>query len=107
MLKFNGLMTAAAFGVMAGLMTALPQAAAAGSDMKIYPYASSANYCPAGLQPVTISGVICCGTPNTQMSYQSVMAHPVARKKHHHKAHRVTHRAASHCPVGTKGCTFD
>lgn len=22
------------------------------------------NYCPAGLQPVTIGGVVCCGKPN-------------------------------------------
>jgi hypothetical protein len=22
------------------------------------------NYCPAGLQPVLVGGVVCCGTPN-------------------------------------------
>ncbi|WP_299561128.1 hypothetical protein [uncultured Sulfitobacter sp.] len=87
-----------------GLMTALPQTAVA--EMKIYPYPSSENYCPAGLQPVTISGVICCGTPNVHTTYQQVMAHPVAKKKHHVKR-RYVHRTRAHCPVGTKGCTFD
>jgi hypothetical protein len=97
MYKFNGL----AIAVTLGLMTALPQAASA--EVKIYPYASTANYCHAGLQPVSINGVICCGTPNTHVSYQSAMAHPVAKKKHH----RVTHKAARNCAIGTKGCTFD
>lgn len=100
MFKINGMLIAAAFG----LMTALPQTAAA--DVRIFPYHTSENFCPAGLQPVTISGVICCGKPNQSVSYQSVMAHPVAKKKHH----KVTHRARaskSNCPIGTKGCTFD
>ncbi len=100
MLKFNGLVIAAAFGVMA----TLPQAAQA--EVKIYPYKSSANYCPAGLQPVSINGTICCGTPNTHTSYQSAMAHPVAKKKVHKVRHKPR-RARSHCAIGTKGCTFD
>lgn len=100
--KFHGMAVAAALGLMAALPTA------AQAEMKVYPYASKHNYCPAGLQPVTISGVICCGTPNTHQSYQSVMAHPVAKKKHHHKVvHKKRYAKQSHCAVGTKGCTFD
>ncbi len=36
----------------------------AGSPILVYAYPSKANYCPAGLQPVTVGGVICCGVPN-------------------------------------------
>lgn len=100
MLKFTGMMVAATVG----LMVAAPQTAQA--EVKIYPYKTSQNYCPAGLQPVSINGVICCGKPTTQMSYQSAMAHPVARKKTH-KARHQPRRARSHCAIGTKGCTFD
>lgn len=69
---------------------------------RVYAYDGGANYCPEGLQPVTISGVICCGTPNQKVSYQQMLAHPRAKKRHVRvKAHR------SDCPVGTKGCTYD
>jgi len=103
MLKLNGMLMAAALG----LVIALPQTAAAGSsETKVYPYATSHNYCPAGLQPVTINGVICCGTPNQNVSYQSMMAHPVAQKKHRKVVHK-TYRAQSNCQIGTKGCTYD
>lgn len=37
--------------------------------MLIHPYPSPANYCPTGLQPVTLGGVICCGAPNTSETY--------------------------------------
>ena len=59
-------------GMMAGLglMGAVLLPAQVSAEPKIYAYPSSANYCPAGLQPITISGVICCGTPNTSTSYQ-------------------------------------
>ncbi|RFP89909.1 hypothetical protein DZK27_05215 [Rhodobacteraceae bacterium 63075] len=65
----------------------------------LYPYEASANYCPSGLQPVVIGGVICCGKPNQSSSYQSVMAHPVQKKTYHKRA---TH---SDCPIGKKGCS--
>lgn len=71
---------------------------------RIYAYKGGANYCPEGLQPVTISGVICCGTPNQSISYQQALAHPRAKKKHV-RARSVSARAD--CQVGTKGCTFD
>jgi len=108
MYKFNGLAIIAAVG----LMGSLPQAAQA--EVKIYPYASSQNYCPAGLQPVSINGVICCGTPNTHTSYQSAMSHPAVHKKPRRVTHKVQrtvrHKprpARAHCAIGTKGCTFD
>lgn len=83
------------------LATMIPGQVAA--ETKIYAY-QGANYCPAGLQPITISGVICCGTPNQNMSYQQVMAHPV---KQHHTSKKKTHRVKSarvRCEVGSKGC---
>ncbi|QGY00320.1 hypothetical protein EI983_05920 [Roseovarius faecimaris] len=70
------------------------------AEMKIYPYKSAENYCPDGLQPVTISGVICCGSPTTSQSYQSAMAHPTPKKKH--RAHKA--RSVETCAEGVKGC---
>ncbi|MBK46242.1 MAG: hypothetical protein CMN20_13265 [Roseovarius sp.] len=48
----------------------------------IFAYESRANFCPAGLQPVTLDGVICCGTPNQAQSYQQAMRHPVTHRVH-------------------------
>lgn len=67
-------------------------------EPRIYPVHTSHNYCPAGLQPVTIDGTICCGRPNQHMSYQQVMAHAAAK---HRRSARVSRVA---CPVGQKGC---
>ena len=36
----------------------------AGTEIAIWAYPSAANYCPSGLQPVVVGGVICCGQPN-------------------------------------------
>lgn len=73
------------------------------AEAKIYPYASSANYCPAGMQPISISGVICCGVPNQKMSYQQAMASP-ARNRVVRK--RMARRVATpvYCAEGEKGC---
>ena len=75
-------------------------ATGAQAEPRIYPYASATNYCPNGLQPITINGVICCGTPNQSVSYQQAMAHPVraARKG------MVRRVASTYCPEGEKGC---
>lgn len=92
-------LTTAAFTAVSLTFTAFaPKMAAA--DAKIYPY-HSANYCPAGLQPVTISGVICCGTPNQHISYAQAKAHPVKR---HRVAKQHTRSATAHCKAGHKGC---
>ena len=71
----------------AGLVCTTTVAASAGD--RVYRYDSAANYCPAGLQPVTISGVICCGKPNAG-SYQQAMMHPVSHARKRHK-HVITH----------------
>ena len=84
----------------AAFLSATVAAPALADAPKVYAYPSKENYCPAGLQPVTISGVICCGTPNQTMTYQQVMAHPVVKKKRH--VHKVRH--VENCPEGVKGC---
>ena len=88
----------------ASLMMATMMPGQAAAEAKTYAYHASANYCPAGLQPITISGVICCGKPNQSMSYQQVKAHPVKQRRA--KRH-YTRSARAHCPTGTKGCSYD
>ncbi|MGH1355546.1 MAG: hypothetical protein ACRBBS_10760 [Thalassovita sp.] len=65
----------------------------------IYPYASKANYCPGGLQPISINGVICCGTPNQSMTYQQATSAPVTRRYS-----RPAPVRSAVCPEGQKGC---
>jgi len=89
--------------IVTGVTIALIGTAAMAEGPKIYPYASKDNYCPNGLQPITISGVICCGTPTTDQSYQSTMAHPTS-KKHYKKKYVHKARSADTCAEGTKGC---
>lgn len=84
--------------VVAGLALALVGSAAIAGEMKVFPYNASANYCPSGLQPVTVGGVICCGAPNMHQTYQSYMAHPTPKKVRH------VAKARDFCPEGTKGC---
>ena len=72
------------------------------ADAKIYPETRYGNYCPAGYQPVRIDGVICCGKPNQNVSYQSMMSQP-ARKVHRVKSVK-RHVSRTVCPVGEKGC---
>lgn len=88
--------------VLGGVVTALAMAAGPvqAMDAKIYPYHARANYCPAGLQPIQIDGVICCGTPNQSISYQQAKAHPVARKQAQRSSRKLI------CPVGEKGCFY-
>ncbi len=40
----------------------------------------AANYCPAGLQPVLMGGVVCCGTPNAGPYYNRAGG---AKKRHY------------------------
>ncbi|WP_050931733.1 hypothetical protein [Aestuariivita boseongensis] len=92
-MRFQRVLSAA---LVATVLGAVPGMA---MDAKIYPYASKQNFCPQGLQPVTISGVICCGTPNQSQSYQSMMQQS--------GSHKRSYRAASSradCPPGVKGC---
>ncbi|MEP4197532.1 MAG: hypothetical protein ABJL99_18065 [Aliishimia sp.] len=85
-------------GLGLAIMGALPASA---EGPKIYPVNTGHNYCPAGLQPVSMDGTICCGVPNQGYSYQSVMSHPV---KKIHKVRKVRHVRAVDCPIGEKGC---
>ena len=69
------------------------------SNMLIHSY-NAPNHCPAGLQPVMVGGVICCGTPNAG----AYVDRP--GKVRRIKAH--THRAAprAYAPVGEKGVVY-
>ena len=71
--------------------TALPAAA---DTMRYYPVHTHVNYCPAGLQPISLGGVICCGTPNTHVTWEQMKKHPVTR----------TYVYQDNCPAGQKGC---
>lgn len=61
--------------------------------MLVHPYPASANYCPQGLQPITMGGVICCGTPTTSETYYNRAG---GKKRHSH---------TMSCPPGQKGCS--
>lgn len=59
-------------------LTALTLAAPALADghmPTLYTYPATANYCPAGLQPVVLGGVICCGQPTTHATWTDAMRH--------------------------------
>lgn len=86
--------------VITALAVAGFSAPAMAQSAKVYAYESQANYCPTGLQPVSINGTICCGVPNQAQTYQQALRHPVAKVRHQ------TYAAPSYlnCPVGEKGC---
>ncbi|MGK7755599.1 MULTISPECIES: hypothetical protein [unclassified Roseovarius] len=89
--------------ILKPIVAALAITAIAGpafADAKIYPYHSKENYCPYGLQPITISGVISCGSPNQSQSYKQVMQHPTPKKR----LHVYKPRRSSNCAEGEKGC---
>ena len=70
-----------AIALTGAAMTAAPALAwndsqPASDSIAIWAYPSQENYCPAGLQPITINGVICCGTP-THTGYRE---HSVQRR---------------------------
>ena len=65
-------------------------------------YPSAANYCPAGLQPVLVSGEICCGTPNAGPYVNRAGGH----KKVYKKKHYVSHAPRMDAPVGEKGVVY-
>jgi len=82
---------AAALAIPAAL-AALPAAAQAPT---LYAYETAVNYCPAGLRPVVLGGVVCCGQPTSHLTWQQVMRHPVQRARY---------RPGDACPEGQKGC---
>ena len=76
-------------------LTALTAMPAAADGMRYYPVHTHVNYCPAGLQPISVGGVICCGRPNTHVTWNQMKQHPVAKR---------TYTYQSSCPPGQKGC---
>ncbi|MEM7520509.1 MAG: hypothetical protein AAF307_05675 [Pseudomonadota bacterium] len=77
-------------------------------ETMIYPHHSKQNFCPAGLQPVTISGVISCGNPNKAVSYQQMLRHPKPARVHKPaRAKKKTYHRSAHptCTPGLKGCS--
>ncbi|SFN57436.1 hypothetical protein SAMN04487859_10559 [Roseovarius lutimaris] len=88
----------------AGLALAVLATPGFAEGPRVYAYESAVNYCPAGLQPVSLNGVICCGQPNQAQSYQQVMAHPVRKKIRHYSPRARSARAHLNCPAGAKGC---
>ncbi len=88
--------------VAAMAATALPAVA---DTMKYYPYPTHVNYCPAGLQPISMGGVICCGKPNTHVTYREMMRHPAPATHTHYVALDKGEVTPSHvCEEGEKGC---
>ena len=77
--------------------------AMAGDVMPTYAYGGT-NNCPAGLSPIVMGGVICCGTPNQNVSYSSMMAHPVAKKRVVKQRRAVRYVPDHTCIEGEKGC---
>ncbi len=67
------------------------------SNFLVHSYGAP-NHCPAGLQPVMMGGVICCGEPNAG-AY-------VDRPGKVHKPKRVHHRPAPRVIVGEKGVVY-
>lgn len=80
--------------VSATVLSCLAAIASAG-EVTIYPVEATENFCPQGLQPSTINGVISCCKPTTSMTYQEVKAHPVAR---------ASYDDYTGCLSGEKGC---
>ncbi|MEM8732339.1 MAG: hypothetical protein AAGF79_20710 [Pseudomonadota bacterium] len=62
----------------------------------IYPTGSHVNYCPAGLQPVSMDGTTSCGVPNQTITYNEAKRTPYRRSRHPGRT--------TSCPEGAKGC---
>ncbi|MBN7786017.1 hypothetical protein JYP51_13885 [Ponticoccus gilvus] len=69
------------------------------SNMLVHAY-KAPNLCPAGLQPVTVGGVICCGNPNAGY----YIDRPGGQKKYYKARHKPAPRA--YAPAGEKGVVY-
>lgn len=69
----------------------------ASNEMPVWAYPSKHNYCPAGLQPVMVGGVVCCGTPT---HHGNPYAHP---KPKHHTTHVSYGKGSGDVVVFEKG----
>ncbi|SPJ25316.1 hypothetical protein [Palleronia abyssalis] len=65
----------------------------------VFAYTTHENYCPNGLQPVTINGIVSCGTPNQPITYRQVMTHPVQRTHPPRKAMRSHYQRSTGIPL--------
>jgi len=76
----------------------------------VYAYPTTHNYCPAGLRPVVMGGVVCCGTP-TAAGYgdYSPVKHRKVNRVHQPKAvHKVRrHVPQSYAVEGVKGVAMN
>ncbi|QEW19265.1 hypothetical protein LA6_001448 [Marinibacterium anthonyi] len=86
--------TLAAGAVMASDAANVQQSSSQ-SPLGIYATGSRDNYCPAGLQPVTVDGTTSCGTPNRSGTYDEARRTPYGG--------HGTARYDS-CAPGIKGC---
>ena len=84
-------------GVFAALAVAVLGTPVLAGGPRVYAYEGVANYCPAGLQPVSINGAICCGDPNQAQSYQQAQRHAATRI-------RSARAGYGACQPGQKGC---
>lgn len=73
--------------------TASTAPVASPAALPVWAFSSSANYCPAGLQPSTSGDGVFCGVPNQTVSYQVATGAPASGRG-----------AGVVCPVGQKGC---
>ncbi|WP_425099622.1 hypothetical protein [Tropicibacter sp. S64] len=70
------------------------------SNFLMHSYPSKENFCPAGLQPVTLGGVICCGVPNAGPYINR------AGGKAAYKPKKKVRAPAAYAPVGEKGVIY-
>jgi hypothetical protein len=75
------------------------------SGMPIVQAYNGPNYCPAGLQPIVVGGVVCCGTPNTAGYYEFTpgVAKRVTRTA---RVHRPASQPSAVAVEGQKGVIF-
>lgn len=91
-MRLTSILTIAAISAS---FAATPLWAANTDPVNVYPYASAANYCPTGLQPVSHDGTVSCGTPNQEITYQQATSEPRRRTRYGGRAD---------CAIGEKGC---
>lgn len=84
----------AGLGLAVACVSGTPGFATGTEPVKVYPYQASQNFCPAGLQPVSVDGSTSCGIPDQKITYQQAQSHGT----------RKSPTKARDCPIGAKGC---
>lgn len=94
--------------ISAACLLALGAAPALAEGPRVYAYSGVANYCPQGSQPITINGVICCGTPNQSLTYQQAKGDwAVVRASATMRSAAQSKGQSMVCPEGEKGCRYE